>query len=676
MKGKVIGLTGLFLMMAMTLFSPPAQGDWSVPLETTLDGNVVETLEWGMKEGATDGIDGGIDLPLPPLPPGQVHDVYFYYPQGDPGFQRLQKDYRGISDEAIWKLVMVIPGGSTMAVSWDPATLPPGYITTGQEADANWMGVGDEHNLREGPSQIEVSNPAADPLTKRYLIKAIKEVPLWSISGTVSYPGDLTGTVYVAAFDNPDFVGEPVNFITIPSPGSYTIPDLPDGAYHVGAFMDVDGDGEPSPGEPKGLHAHNPVTVSGGNVSNVDIALIVEVPEEPILEVTPTSLDFGEVIVNGSSDLDFTVTNDGTGTLTGNASVAAPFSIYGESAFSLEAGEDAQITVRFSPVDTGTVTDTVSFTSNGGNFDGGVSGVGVQPLLSVTPASLDFGNVIAGSSLYLAFTVTNDGTGTLEGEADVAAPFSIVWGSDFSLEEGASTLVLVKFSPIAVGFVRDTVAFTSNGGNPTGDVSGTGVVIGEPALSVDPPASLDFGGVTVGESRVFTFTVTNTGGGTLTGNASVAAPFSIYGESAFSLEAGEDAQITVRFSPVDTGTVTDTVSFTSNGGNFDGGVSGTGMAAGLPALSVTPAFFDFEEVTVGQFKDFTFTVTNTGGGTLTGRATVSGSFSIVGESAFNLGAGASAPITVRFNPIADGPIGEVVTFIIGSNLNRGVIGTG
>jgi hypothetical protein len=400
----------------------------------------------------------------------------------------------------------------------------------------------------------------------------------------------------------------------------------------------------------------------------------------PALSVTPASLDFGSVPVGSSRELSFTVTNTGSGTLTGNASVPAPFSIVAGSSFSLGERASTTVTVRFSPAATGLVSATVSFTSNGGNLTREVSGTGVEvgrPALSVTPASLDFGNVTVGESHYLAFTVTNTGIGTLEGRASLpAGPFSIVGRDSFSLRKDSSTVVIVRFRPAAAGLATATVAFTSNGGNLTREVSGTGVEVGRPTLSVTP-ASLDIGRVSVGsESLKLVFTVTNTGTGTLTGSATVAAPFRIVDGGLFSIEAGKSARVTVKFSPTEVGSANDVVTFTSNGGDLTGGIWGIGVASGEPALSVTPAFLDIGEVPVGEFRDITFTVTNIGLGTLTGSATViPGPFSIVGRSDFSLEAGKEAGVTVRFTPTEAVLAGEVVTFS-GSRLDRHVFGTG
>ncbi len=56
-----------------------------------------------------------------------------------------------------------------------------------------------------------------------------------------------------------------------------------------------------------------------------------------------------------------------------------------------------------------------------------------------------------------------------------------------------------------------------------------------------PRGLLDFGNVTVLESSDRTFTVTNSGGGTLTGTASTTTPFSIVSGGTINLGAGSNA---------------------------------------------------------------------------------------------------------------------------------------
>jgi hypothetical protein len=75
-----------------------------------------------------------------------------------------------------------------------------------------------------------------------------------------------------------------------------------------------------------------------------------------------------------------------------------------------------------------------------------------------------------------------------------------------------------------------------------------------------------------------------------------------------------------------------------------------------PACQVSPTSLDFGIVTVGNYHDKTFTITNTGGGTLAGSVSEScNHYSIVsGGGAYSLGAGQSRIVTVRFAPTATG----------------------
>ena len=96
------------------------------------------------------------------------------------------------------------------------------------------------------------------------------------------------------------------------------------------------------------------------------------------------------------------------------------------------------------------------------------------PQLTVTPASLNYGNVTVDRTKDLTFTVTNAGTDTLTGSASTSTPFRIVSGGTFSLSAGSSQTVTVRFSPIALSPFNGTLSFTTNGGNSSKMVTGTG----------------------------------------------------------------------------------------------------------------------------------------------------------------------------------------------------------
>ena len=93
-----------------------------------------------------------------------------------------------------------------------------------------------------------------------------------------------------------------------------------------------------------------------------------------------------------------------------------------------------------------------------------------------------------------------------------------------------------------------------------------------PTISVTP-SSQSFGSITAGTTSDRSFTVMNSGGGTLSGSASAVAPFSVLSGSPYSLGAGLSQAVTVRYSPT-------TIGSNSQGISFTGGSGATATATG------------------------------------------------------------------------------------------------
>ena len=388
----------------------------------------------------------------------------------------------------------------------------------------------------------------------------------------------------------------------------------------------------------------------------------------PAISVTPASQDFGSIQVGTTADQGFTVQNTGGGTLSGSASVSAPFSVVSGSPYSLAANESTTVTVSYSPTVVGSHSQSVSFTGGGG-ASRQVSGSSYPaPAISVMPASQDFGSIQVGTTSNRTFTVQNTGGGTLSGSASVPAPFSVVSGSPYSLTANQSTNVTVSYSPTVVGSHSQSVSFTGGGG-ASRQVSGTSYLA--PAISVTPP-SQDFGSIQVGTTSNRAFTVQNTGGGTLSGNASVPAPFSVVSGSPYNLTANQSTNVTVSYSPTVAGGHNQSVSFTGGAG-ASRPVSGTSYPA--PAISVTPASQDFGSIQVGTTSNRAFTVQNTGGGTLSGNASVPAPFSVVSGSLYSLAANQSTNVTVCYSPTAAGSNSQSVSFTGGAGASRQVSGS-
>ena len=278
----------------------------------------------------------------------------------------------------------------------------------------------------------------------------------------------------------------------------------------------------------------------------------------PACGVDPASLDFGTVGVGGWSERTFTITNTGGGIMTGRPAVLPDTTnfkiVTGSGVFTLKNGEFRNVTVRFTAKSAGTKTCTIAT----GTACSDVACTGVAdppPVCLVSSTNLNFGIVVVGDSLDKTFIIKNTGGGTLSGTVtESCADYSIVSGAGYSLGGGQSDTVMVRFKPTSGGQKDCTI---DTGAALCADVSCSG--IGEPAPACEvSTTSLNFGTVTVGNSADLTFTITNTGGGTLSGSVSETCDhYSIFsGGGAYNLTAGQFVTVTVRFAPTTAGTKT------------------------------------------------------------------------------------------------------------------------
>jgi hypothetical protein len=400
----------------------------------------------------------------------------------------------------------------------------------------------------------------------------------------------------------------------------------------------------------------------------------------PVIQVTPGSIAYGTILNGTIKTNNFTVQNIGTGTLTGTASVGAPFSIVSGGSYSLGASASQTVTVVFSPTAASSFNQSVTFTGgNGANttVTGSATNAPVPtPVLQVTPGSIAYGTILNGTSKTNSFTVQNVGTGTLTGTASVGAPFSVVSGGSYSLGASASQTVTVVFSPTAASSFNQSVTFTGgNGANTTVTGSATNAPVPTPVLQVTP-GSIAYGTILNGTSKTNSFTVQNIGTGTLTGTASVGAPFSIVSGGSYSLGASASQAVTVVFSPTVASNYNQSVTFTGgNGANTTVTGSATNAPVPTPVLQVTPGSIAYGTILNGTSKTNSFTVQNIGTGTLTGTASVGAPFSIVSGGSYSLGASASQAVTVVFSPTVASNYNQSVTFTGGSGASATVTGS-
>ncbi len=288
----------------------------------------------------------------------------------------------------------------------------------------------------------------------------------------------------------------------------------------------------------------------------------------------------------------------------------------------------------------------------------------IQPSGGFTSTSYGFGSVVVGSSTTRTATVRY--LGSCVYPSPVVATVSVPPGfsanpSSFTIANGTTVDVTLTFSPTSAVSYSGTarVSFTGGMSSRTASVSGSGTPPPTPVPTLNTDA-LDFGTVTVGGSTTRSFTLSNTGGGTLNGSASASSIFSV-SPGSFSLGAGSSQSFVVTFSPNSGGIYSGNVSFTTPFITPPGPVSLVGIGyQPQPNINVNNTSFDFGQPLVNSTASRTLSISNVGDATLTGNLAVTGPFTLSG-TAFSIGPGGSQSFTISTTPTTTGPLSGTLT---------------
>jgi len=273
---------------------------------------------------------------------------------------------------------------------------------------------------------------------------------------------------------------------------------------------------------------------------------------------------------------------------------------------------------------------------------------------------LDFGVIATGTTSQRVFVVTNSGGTTVSnGTASVTGgPFTVLSGATFSLGGGASTNVVVRFAPVAVGDFTNAVLFASaNGGSSTNPVTGSGAVVPSANFNAAPI----FGAVPLAVS----FTDTSTG--TITNR------FWSFGDGATTNTTVTSLTHTYNVAG------TNSVRLIASGplGSSTNDKPNLIITVNPPHLVAIPASLDFAAITMGLTNTLTMSVINTGDLPLNGSAVVGAPFALVSGSPYSVPAGQTGTVTVSFLPVVAGVFNDNVIFTSnGGGSTNPVTGTG
>ncbi len=326
------------------------------------------------------------------------------------------------------------------------------------------------------------------------------------------------------------------------------------------------------------------VSNSAGSVTSSAATLIVNAPlVAPLITTQPNSQ---------------TITAGQTATFLVTASGTAPLSYqWQRNGTPISGAASASYTTPATTTTDNGAQFTVAVSNSAGSVISSAATLTVNPPpapgIQVSPASVNFGNSVAGSTFSQVLIIANTGTATLSITQVTETGSAFFTASGFSLPlsvaAGKQTTITAAFLPTSVGAASGSISIVSNApGSPLAiPLSGAGVAA--TFLVGANPTSLGFGNVNLGSNSSLSTTLTNTGNSTVTiSSVSVfGAGFSASGVAAgTSLTPRQSATLNVTFAPAAAGSVTGSVTFSSNATNSPATITLSG--AGLP--SAPPAF--------------------------------------------------------------------------------------
>ena len=153
---------------------------------------------------------------------------------------------------------------------------------------------------------------------------------------------------------------------------------------------------------------------------------------------------------------------------------------------------------------------------------------------------------------------------------------------------GPNQAVSLRLTGLTVGTLYNVAVTAMDTAGNESACSSVASAVARPEFAVTPTGTVNFGSVNIGSFVERTFTVSNTAGGTVSGTASVIAPFTITSGSPFSLSGvGASRVVTVRFTPTTAMTVSTSLAFTAGGGTIAPVVTGSGAGADTTPPTVT-----------------------------------------------------------------------------------------
>jgi hypothetical protein len=381
--------------------------------------------------------------------------------------------------------------------------------------------------------------------------------------------------------------------------------------------------------------------------------------------LSPSNLVFvTQALGTTSAPQSITLANVGSSAFTiTSISTTEPFAENNNCGKSLPGLTSCTVNVTFAPTVPGTSNGTLSVNDGavGSPQVATLTGTGTGPAVTLSPGSLNFGNVNVGSlSAPQTVTLSNTGNATLDISSVTASGNFVVDNfCQSTLAAGNTCPITVLFKPASGGTQSGVLSVADNALGSPQTVSLTGVgLTSQVSLS---PTSLTFTTQVVNTvSLPQPVTLVNTGSAPLTiTNIISGASFGQTNNCGGSVNPGSSCTINVTFSPTSQGPRSGSVSIYDNAPGSPQTVSCSGTGT---VVLLVPSSLAFGTMKVGQTsKARQVTLTNVGTQSLSiSSVTITGAdssdFAQTNTCGKSVTAGSSCTFSVTFAPQASGSL--------------------
>ncbi len=345
---------------------------------------------------------------------------------------------------------------------------------------------------------------------------------------------------------------------------------------------------------------------------------------EPQIAVSTNTLDFGDVSITNPLSLDVTVSNAGNTALNVSEALVTgtdqTFFNVSPQLFIVPAGGSQIVSVTFSPDQVRSYSASLAFFSDAGEQLVALSGNGINASLETSPDSLYFGIAQVGASVRDTLYLNNTGTTTVtissfELSGANASAFSVLTGTPLTIGANSTFALPMDFAPQFAGFHIASLLITSDGGNLSIPVTGTGTE----AIFNPSTRALSFADTDAFGSNTRTLTIVNEGNAELavseyflTGTHS--SEFQIP-TTPITLASLSSVDLSITFVPQSAGAKNAEIVFFSNSPSSPDTIalSGNALDAGDIALfSANPANINFTDTQIGSSPASPFFIINNG----------------------------------------------------------------